>query len=158
MEPAELEKSVNAFPVLYRSAFDRQLVARLGLEPKDEGSDRRLAETFWRFLAASALPFEQAFFDWFGGLEAEERAARSPHAAVYAGTDFAAVREAMAGYATGGHARLDHPYFAGAEPCTMLIDEVERIWAFIDEGDDWSAFREKLAAIGGMREAYGLAG
>jgi hypothetical protein len=49
---------------------------------------------------------------------------------------------------------LDHPYFAQERPCTMLIDEVEAIWAPIAASDDWSKFDAKLAAIGQMREAY----
>ena len=38
----------------------------------------------------------------------------------------------------------------------MLIDEMEALWAPIDEADDWSAFEDGLAAISGMREAYGF--
>jgi hypothetical protein len=51
--------------------------------------------------------------------------------------------------------RLAHPYFADAGPCTLLIDEVEALWAPIAEGDDWSALHAKLAAIDRMAEAYG---
>ena len=53
--------------------------------------------------------------------------------------------------------RLDHPYFAQAQPCTMLIDEVEALWAPIAEADDWSAFHAKLQAIAAMADAYGTA-
>ena len=63
----------------------------------------------------------------------------------------------MGGFAPAPDARLDHPYFARAAPCTMLIDEVEAVWAPIAENDDWSAFRAKLDAIAEMAEAYGTA-
>ena len=56
----------------------------------------------------------------------------------------------MEGFAPAPDARLDHPYFARPAPCTMLIDEVEAIWAPIAEADDWSAFHAKLAAIAEM--------
>ena len=62
----------------------------------------------------------------------------------------------MAGHRTAAEARLDHPYFSRAEPCTMLIGEVEAIWAKIASDDDWSAFHGKLAEIASMREAYGI--
>jgi hypothetical protein len=62
----------------------------------------------------------------------------------------------MSGHRATAEARLDHPYFGGARPCTMLIDEVEAIWARIATDDDWSAFRDKLAEIGSMRDAYGI--
>ena len=38
----------------------------------------------------------------------------------------------------------------------MLIDEVETIWAAIDQSDDWSPFNEKLARIEAARVTYGL--
>jgi hypothetical protein len=49
--------------------------------------------------------------------------------------------------------KVDHPYFAG-KPCTMLINEVEAIWAPIAAGDDWSAFAAKLDQIHVMADAY----
>ena len=35
----------------------------------------------------------------------------------------------------------------------MPIDEVEAIWARIDEADDWSALHDKVAAVRRMGEA-----
>jgi hypothetical protein len=35
----------------------------------------------------------------------------------------------------------------------MLIDEVEAIWAAIDEGDDWQPFEAKIAAVRRMGDA-----
>ncbi len=37
-----------------------------------------LAGAVWAFLTRSRAPFEQVFFDWFGGRASEARAARSP--------------------------------------------------------------------------------
>jgi hypothetical protein len=49
----------------------------------------------------------------------------------------------------------DHAYWSDAAPQTMLIDEVEAIWAPIAGGDDWSAFEAKVAAVRRMGEAHG---
>jgi hypothetical protein len=49
---------------------------------------------------------------------------------------------------------LDHPYFAREKPRSMLIDEMEAIWAPIAERDDWSLFDETLREIEEMRQAY----
>jgi len=38
---------------------------------------------------------------------------------------------------------------------TMLIDEVEALWAPIAERDDWSLFETKLRDIAALREARG---
>jgi hypothetical protein len=59
----------------------------------------------------------------------------------------------MSGHRTAADARLDHPYFGRAEPCTMLIDEVEAIWAPIAGDDDWSALHSKISAVSEMRMA-----
>ena len=68
------------------------------------------------------------------------------------GEAFAPFRDAIVPY----HAArvLDHPYWS-AEPCSMLIDEVEAIWARIAEQDDWSALHAKVAQVRAMGEALG---
>ena len=150
----ELEKVLREFPEFYRSAFDRKLIARLGLKKVDAATDRKLAEAFWVFLAASAVPFEQAFFDWFGGLA--DRAKRSPIAREYEAESFADVRALIERYEPRAPSLLDHPSLQRPKPVTMLIDDVERIWSFIDSADDWTAFGQALAEIDGLREAYRL--
>lgn len=49
--------------------------------------------------------------------------------------------------------RRDHPYWSLPEPCSMLIDEVEALWAAIAERDDWAPLHAKIAAIRHMGEA-----
>ena len=51
-------------------------------------------------------------------------------------------------------ARLDHAYFARATACTMLIEEAEALWKPIADRDEWWVFRDKLAEIEEMGEAY----
>ena len=134
---AALETFAPAFEADYTAA----LLHRLGVASQGAERDGALAAAWWTALRDSQAPFEQAFFDWFGGVP------RAPY-----GEAFAPVRAALDGYAPRPGARLDHPYFIGA-PCTMLIEEVEAIWAPIAERDDWSAFHAKIAAIRTMGEA-----
>jgi hypothetical protein len=107
----------------------------------------------FRFLHDTQLPFERLWFDWYGGAAATPRATRSPEAARY--REPHALLDDLARYAPRDPDRLRHPYFAEPAPCTMLIDEVEAIWAAIDQRDDWSVLEEKLRAIARMREALG---
>jgi hypothetical protein len=96
------------------------------------------------------------FFDWRGGALSVDRAARSPIAATYAEEAFAPVRALLLDQPPSPDANLDHPYFAArSAPCSMLIDEVEAIWAPIAESDDWSRFHAKIAEIAQMAEAMG---
>jgi hypothetical protein len=106
-------------------------------------------------METSRIPFEHLFFDWFCGAASKARAAAGPKAAPYAAADFSALKSRLMALTPVRPERLAHPYFSG-EPCTMLIDEVEAIWAPIAERDDWSVFHAKLAAIDAMRTALGF--
>lgn len=148
------EAIVDGYGLSVRAAFRMRLLARLGLNSEGEVRDARLAKSFVDFMLASRAPFEQVFFDWRGGLESDLRAKRSPAASFYDGEAFTPLRDALAPYRPAAGVRLDHPYLAKAEPCTMLIEEVERIWDAIASNDDWRPLEEKLAQIAEMREAY----
>ncbi len=64
------------------------------------------------------------------------------------------MREALAPYQPTTTVNLDHPYFARATPRTMLIDEMEALWAPIAAHDDWTDFHRALGEIEQMRQAY----
>ena len=64
----------------------------------------------------------------------------------------ASLAGALAGYAAE---HREHPYWNDDAPQSMLIEEVEAIWAAIAERDDWSLFAAKIAAIRRMGEAHG---
>jgi uncharacterized protein YdiU (UPF0061 family) len=150
-----LQEALGVFEASFHGEFADATLRRLGLW--SENADQRLtvARAFFGFLYRSQAPFERAFFDWYAGLVSADRAARSPSAAFYASEDLAPVREALEAVPPAPSASLDHPYFRSDAPCTMLIDEVEAIWAPIAASDDWSAFHAKLAAIAQMAHAYG---
>ena len=154
-EKSQLESALGAFEPAFQAAMVDAILRRLGVEAAEETTRRALARSFFEFLQATRAPFEQAFFDWRGGLASDGRAAASPSASFYADPAFGPVREALAGATSAADARLDHPYFVRERPCTMLIDEVEALWAPIAAADDWSAFEAKLRDIAEMADAYG---
>jgi uncharacterized protein YdiU (UPF0061 family) len=151
----ELERSLAVFEPTLHHEFTQALLRRLGLLSIGAEQDARLARAFWTFLEETKAPFEQTFFDWYGGPASMSRAAESPLASVYAGEAFASVRTVLEAYAPVDTSRLDHPYFERANPCTMLIEEVEAIWSPVAEANDWSAFAAKLDDIRTMAGAYG---
>lgn len=154
----DLQGVLDAFPEIFRGAFQAELLRRLGLaDPGDAAARDALSESLWRFLFESQAPFEQVLFDWYGGVASARRAARSPLAAEYRGAGFGAARAALDRFAPVAPDLLGPSYFSHAVPCTMLIDEVEAIWDGIDARDDWSRFAAKLADIGEMAAAYGVA-
>ena len=151
-----LEKALGVFEPAIRREFTDAMVKRLGVQSRGPVLDNELVRALWVFLAGTKAPFEQTFFDWFGGLASSERSTRSPSKDFYAMESFAAVRDALQDYVPREGIDLASPFFTRRDACSMLIDEVEAIWKPIADSDDWSVFHAKLEAIDQMREAYGL--
>ena len=93
-------------------------------------------------LSATRAPLDRFWFDWRGG--------RRPSSNYEGFDDLAAL---IARHQPEPNAR-GHPYWSDPEPCAMHIDEVEALWAAIDERDDWAPLNDKLAAIRRMGEAH----
>jgi uncharacterized protein YdiU (UPF0061 family) len=155
-EKAGLEAALNTFWTAFQREMAAAVLDRLALISRGEEPDCELVAALFSFLHATKAPYEQVFFDWRGGAPSEERARRSPAAAHYAGDAFTKLRSALAPYEPVGVASLDHPYFARERPRTMLIEEMEALWAPIADHDDWSALYAALAEIEEMRQAYAV--
>ena len=146
-QPA-LEAVLRGFEAVFHARQTAAMLRRLGLATNGPEPDAALARAVWSALRDSQVAFERFFFDWHGGL------ARSGwQRPDYAGERFAPLRAILADYRPHHAARLDHPYFQDPAPCTLLIDEVEAIWAPIAGSDDWSHWHAKLAAIARMADA-----
>ena len=149
-----LVAALETFAPAYYAALASATLRRLGLAETGQAQDQELTIAFWRFLQESQVAFEQAIFDWHGGLRSLERARRSSIAEAYTTESFAPVRLLLERATAVPGLRLDHPYFSRARPRTMLIDEVEALWAPIAAADDWNLLRSALAEIDQMRDAY----
>jgi uncharacterized protein YdiU (UPF0061 family) len=142
IEEAEpLTAQLEAFPHLFQTALRDAVFARLGIKTGELASDMALVGALEETLSASKVLLDRFYFDWRGG--------RRPDG--YAGFDALAGLIARHAPVPGA---LDHPYWSDPAPCCMHIEEVEAIWAAIDERDDWSPLDEKLAAIRRMGEAH----
>ncbi|WP_316358092.1 protein adenylyltransferase SelO [Devosia sp.] len=149
-----LEPVLNTVWPSFRAELPRQILRRLGLRPGDIERDGAFVTALFGFLSASKAPYEQFFFDWRGGRLSAERAARSPSAQFYASESFRPIADALEGYQAADDVNLDHRYFGRQQPRTMLIEEMEAIWAPIAESDDWGLFQSTLSEIAEMRDAY----
>ncbi len=157
--PLSTEEHLVAALEVYGPAFERALVrgtmARLGLAADATGDMDTLARPFYAAMSRSRCGFEQSFFDLVGGAR-PERLARSPSSELYASDDWRAVIAALRTMplTDGVDAALAHPYFQRPVPKTMLVDDMEAIWAPIARGDDWSTFNAAITDIRSMAEAY----
>lgn len=153
----KIRDCLDQFPKIFHSSMRENLLRRLGVQSKDPKRDDVLLTAMNDFLIASAMPYEQMFFDWYGGEINKHRAAKSPSLPHYSHESYSHFETALSGYAPINAKALDHAYFQTSKPCTMLIDEVEDIWSHIAEGDDWSALYNKVEAIREMGEALASA-
>ncbi|MBV1835860.1 protein adenylyltransferase SelO [Acetobacter estunensis] len=152
---AGLTEILSRFPARYEAELDAAWIRRLGVAPCDEHSDRTLRQAVTLFMEESGIPFDALPFDWFGGGASTERVAASPRAPFYQRSDFAPVRTVLEKRTPAAGVTLDHRYFAGNTPCTMLIDTVESLWTQLAEHDDWGTLEAKLAQIDEMAVALG---
>jgi serine/tyrosine/threonine adenylyltransferase len=151
-----LEAALHRYAPTYGHAIRDKMFTRLGLTPGDLEDDSAFLGEFFRWMTDSGAPWAQVFHDWFCGAASEARAARSPAASFYADADFAATRANLLARTPLRPERLVHPVFAAPAPPTLLIADVETLWAPIAERDDWSVFDAKIAQIDALRSALDL--
>ncbi len=151
-EHAEMEAALNRFWPAFQRAIWAAVLRRLGLQPLGVEADSALVQEVFNFLHETQMPFEQFFFDWRGGDGG--RAMQSPSAEHYRSPAFETLAGLIGGHPAAGDANLSHPYFMRQAPRTMLIEEMEALWAPIAERDDWRPLYEALGEIEEMREAY----
>ena len=141
--------SLNAFSDRYQAELHIAICRRLNVGSHSD--DGALVKALFALLddLRQDGSFEQVFYDFFGGQQRGER--------TYSGPSFETFKTVLDTYDTADAERLNHPRLAQAEPETLLIDEIEAIWAQIAIEDDWSLFYAKLTAIETYRQALGLA-
>ncbi len=149
----ELGRALDGYEAAFADAVAAQLLARLGLRSRTPDDDDALVRATVECLHASGVGVDRFFFDWYGGEASAARAAASPAAAAYDSAAFAPWRARLAAYEPIAAERLALPYYRRGEPCSLLYDEIEAVWAAIDARDDWSLFEAKLAAIDELRAA-----
>ena len=153
-EHAALEASLNTFWPVFRTSMWAAVLRRLGLSSLGEEKDAELVVAIFAFLNETQIPYERFWFDWRGGLLSDARADQSPVTDAYRAEAFNPIRWAFNEYKPSPTVNLDHPYFARSAPRSMLIEEMEALWAPIAETDDWTAFNDALGEIEEMRQAY----
>jgi len=134
-EAEPLVAAFNRFGDCYAAALTKRFCWRLGVESRGLEADSGLIAAAETTMREAEIGPDAFFFRHRGG-----RAATG------------ALANALAGYRA---VESDHPYWSDAEPQSMLIDEVEAIWAAIAEHDDWQPLYDKVAAVRRMGEALG---
>jgi uncharacterized protein YdiU (UPF0061 family) len=129
--------ALERFGPLYMAAIGRRWCWRLGVASRGAEADVALVAACEKALADSGMQPDVFFFRYRGGRQAE-----------------GALAEALSDYRAE---RSDHRYWNEDAPQSMLIEEVEAIWAAIAERDDWGPLEAKVADLHRMGEAHGPA-
>jgi hypothetical protein len=115
----------------------RRFLWRLGVEPRRTDADLALVAAAHQQMHDTASGPDALFFTHRGGRNLPD-------------SEFGTL---LAGYEPV-QGEEDHLWKEAAPP-TLLIEEVERIWAEIDSRDDWSALTGKIADIRRLGQALG---
>ena len=153
-----LAAALDGFRPELEAALTVGFLERLGVSACGTDRDRELVALAYAFLHESRVGYDQFFLDWYGGAASEARARSSPESVKYNGESFALFRAALDRYAPSAPERLTDPYFRRERPTSLLIEEVESIWAAIAERDDWEPLERKIDEIRAMGAVYGRGG
>jgi len=134
-EAAPISDLLQGWGEQFHRALVTALLRRLGIAEGDAEEDRTLARLIVAELGRQENGIDRFFFDWRGGRVPNDSSAE------------------LVGALQPRIEPGSHPYWQDEAPCSLLIDEVEAIWAPIAESDDWSLFEAKLAAIRRMGDA-----
>ncbi len=134
-ESPPLIEALNLFADHFRAAMARRWCWRLGVAQRGIEEDSALISACEAAMTETGQGPDAFFFAHRGGREAA-----GPLGEVLA--DYTAIP-------------AGHSYWADAGPQSLLIEEVEAIWAPIAIDDDWSLFEAKVAALRRMAAAHG---
>ncbi|AKM10536.1 protein adenylyltransferase SelO family protein [Croceicoccus naphthovorans] len=140
-EAPPLVAALERFPDLFTANVARRFAWRLGCTRASTEQAEALVGPAEEALSQSEMQPDALFF-----------AARTGTLPAGKATDAFAELVADCPWPDNGHA-----YWSDSEPQSMLIEEVEAIWAAIDRDDDWSPLNAKVAALRRMGEAHGPA-
>jgi uncharacterized protein YdiU (UPF0061 family) len=134
-EEQALRDALADFTPTLEAAMTRRLFWRLGLRQPAAAEASRLASEFLKQAEQSRVGFDGLFFWLYGGWRSHQD---MPQA-------YQPFAELLHGCAPRQPAQP--AFFAAEAPVSLTIDEVERVWAAIEPGDDWSELDRKLADI-----------
>ena len=137
-DSAPLVAALERFGPLYMDAVSRRWLWRLGVAPKGSDDDAQLVALCEQDMRAREIGPDAFFFAHRGGR----------------GAGTGELGALLASYTP---ADASHDYWSDAAPQSLLIDEVEAIWAAIAEHDDWQPLQTKIASLRRMGAAHGVA-
>lgn len=151
----ELTSITMEFEDLVTRCMARRFLDILAVSSVGAEQDSRTFVSAMEFLEATGLSYDRFLFDWFGGIASKTRALDGPAGAKYSGAAFEKFLTSLNEHPPARAEMLSDAYFQEDEPLTMVIGEMERIWAPIDSDDDWSQLEAAVQRIRHVGRLYG---
>lgn len=142
----ELSAILEEFEAHVTASWEVQLAWILGVTPADDQASSELLFATLGFLESSQVPFDSFLSDWYGGYTSRDHARQSARAHYYEGEAFERFESALQ------HAKAFAPPATEEQRgllqrSSLHIDEVEALWAAIDQHDDWAPLYQKVEDI-----------
>lgn len=145
----EIEPILSRFSGLFDDQIHIHFYKRLNLKMPDQVKASHFLTRFFDLMETNKLNFEEMFFDFNS-----KRLLSNPEiSGKYEKWDRDILKE-LDQFEISDEEIARHIYFKDEKPTTLLIDEIEQIWASIAENDNWSLYESKLQSIRKMRGAY----
>lgn len=154
-----IEETLEDFGDIFTAEIHQRVLKRLNLrnpleEPAAQAElNTELVTSLFQFMSAEKTFYEQTYFDLHSGVD-ETRLQNSPFAKSYTTEIFNPLKTCLESYEIDNESLKDHAYFKNEKPCSLLIDELEALWAPIANHDDWSLLQNKLKQIRSFRGVY----
>lgn len=143
------EQILSRFSELFNVEVQQAFLNRLNLKSQAPESNSKLLSQFFSMMQDNSLSFEQVFFDFNSKRLLHHPSVLSRYELI--GKDLLQMLEK---FEINRKEIQSHPYFANEKPCTLLIDEIERLWKNISDDNNWSPFENKLQSIRNFRGVY----
>jgi serine/tyrosine/threonine adenylyltransferase len=138
-----------SFSDIFNTEVQVHFLKRLNLKAKHTSKESELVPLFFGMLQENNLNFEQVFFDFNSKRVLEQNQILSKYEKLAPEL----IKE-LDQFDVASKSIQMHSYFNAEAPVTLLIDEIENIWSFISQKDDWSIFEKKLQSIRSFRGIY----
>ena len=136
-EAPPLIAALERFEARYHHHLARRVLWRLGYAEGEPEADRAALGAVGAALQASPLSPDAWFFQHRAGRVAE-----------------GALAEALR-HCSPAPGALAHPLWHGGTPPSLVIEEVERVWAAIAQADDWGLVQHLVESIAELGQALG---
>lgn len=146
--------ALQKFGEQFNDSVQKYFLRRLNLIPAGPELTADLISEFFTQMEDHQLLFEQTFFDFHSGWD-EERLKKSPQYLIYQKAEFSKLKNLLQSFPHDVEKKLKFiNYLSRSQPETLRIEEIEKIWSFIDDKNDWTEFNAKLDRIRSFRGLY----